>query len=317
MRHFFFKRTKDFVTWLSDRCADLSRRNMRSILRHLRLPFFDVLAAVKYVKASSVADSFWIRGETEDLCYADVSFSSDIYYKAALSGDPNLFDLPAVPTPEITNIGSFNKGWKLVDGSWVLYKSGKPLELFSELFASKLALKLGFNAVEYFTDSGFIASNNFVTPGLCFEPAKSLIGSSIDYFVIYDIMENYGLGHDYLDIIFMDALVRNSDRHEFNYGFLTDVSGNIVKLAPNFDNNMSLFWNGIPDSSKRKDILVTDFVEIFKNVNYSPPEVSRDLLSDVFEKTVREFPCDIDKAFLIDFCLNAYRSILSAHLPEH
>ena len=199
----------------------------------------------------------------------------------------------------------------------MLYKSGKPFELFSEVFSSKLALGLGFDAVDYYIDAHYIASANFVPPGLCFEPAKSLIGSSTDYFEIYEIMERYGLGYDYLDIIYMDALVRNGDRHEFNYGFLTDVSGNIVKLAPNFDNNMSLFWNGIPDSSERKDVLVADFIEIVKKVDYSPPKVSRELLSDVYEKTIREIPCDIDKAFLIDFCLNAYTSILSASLPEH
>jgi hypothetical protein len=311
----YINRTGDFRGWLQDRGADLQRSYMRSILRHLGLPLLDVVAAVKYVHAASVTDSFWIRPSGSGLTYEDVKFSRFSYFKAALAGDTNLFSFPREHTPEITNIGSFNKGWKMVDGEWYLYKAGTRLEHFSELFTGLLAARLGLDAVEYWMDGDYIVCKNFVKHGSCFEPAKSLIGENIEYTANCHEMEKLGLLQPYLDILFMDAIVRNPDRHEFNYGFVTDCTGGIV-IAPNFDNNVSLFSRGIPQNIERDDVLVNDFVDVLRELRaagyvYEIPQLTEDIISDVYEQIGFD---EIPLRTLAEFCMNAYRRITVSSL---
>ena len=53
------------------------------------------------------------------------------------------------------------------------------------------------------------------------------------------------LGREYLDILFMDALCFNMDRHTKNYGILRDRdTGKVLRMAPNFDNNIALISRG-------------------------------------------------------------------------
>ncbi|MCL1882539.1 MAG: hypothetical protein FWF81_02130 [Defluviitaleaceae bacterium] len=307
----FIQRGGDFNEWLTDRGADLSRSYMRTILGHLRQPLLNIKKAVKFVCAASLTDSFWIREKEDNIVYANIIFKSDLYFKAALQGDPDIFELPVEKTPEITSIGSFNKGWRMVSGKWRMYKSGKPLEIFSELFTSKLAIALGLDAVKYFIIDGFIVCENFVKDGECFEHAKSLIGDEVDYKKNIAVFGGeLNMAKQYMDLIFMDALVRNGDRHEFNYGVIT--SKNASRFAPNFDNNLALFHNGIPKILTRKDRLVLDFIEIYKQENYSLPLVTAQIIRDVLTQTLSEYPIEIDENILVQFCMNAYEQIKSA-----
>lgn len=311
----YIQRTKDFNGWISDRGADLERSYMRTILRHLKLPPLDISTAVKYVNAVSISDSFWIKSKNSVLCYDNVKFSNNKYFKAALRGDPDMFSLERESTPEITNIGSFNKGWKLVDGEWFLYKSGSTLQYFSELFSSALAIELGLNAVRYWMDDGFIVCKNFVKAGQCFEPAKAVVGSNIEYIANCKVMQDLGLLKPYLDLIFTDAIVRNADRHEFNYGFLTDTAGNI-SLAPNFDNNVSLFHTGIPNNLSRQDVLVEEFKETLDyaktiSFGYKLPYLNENVIISAYNQIDSSLISHVPLGVLIDFCMNAYKCILT------
>jgi len=304
----YLQSQNSFPNWLKDRGADLTRSNMRIILKQFGLPQQDISAAVRMVNAASVTDSFWIKPHGSSLSYEQITFKKDIYAKAALCGDPDIFLLDKTHTPEMTNIGSFNKGWKLVKGKWHLYKSGTELEIFSELFTAKLARHIGLNGVNYFIDEGFIVCESFVAAPWDFEPAKSIIGDNCDYQHVYPIMEAHGLAKEYMDIIFMDAIVRNSDRHEFNFGFLTSTSG-AIKLAPNFDNNLALFCRGIPSNLERNDPLVTDFASLQPHTQYMLPKLTESMIVKAHTETINEYPANIPLETTINFCINAYSKL--------
>ena len=303
----------DFDEWLEDRSADLNRSYMRNILKHLRLSVTDGVSAVKYVHAASLIDTFWIKGKNTELKYSDIVFRNDLYFKAALAGDPDLFSKDRVHTPEVTNIGSYNKGWRFENGAWRMYKAGSPLETWSEIFTSRLAERLNLDTVLYNCVDGFVVCDNFVKKGYCFEAAKALIGSDTGYAKNIDIMRKYDLLKKYLDIIYMDAIVRNGDRHEFNYGFITsDVT---IDLAPNFDNNMSMFWNGIPTNLERKDMLVSELKDVLDDLDYSLPTLTDGDIQYAYKKAIGEcegkvtLP-DIPLDTVINFCMNAYTQLL-------
>jgi hypothetical protein len=116
-----------------------------------------------------------------------------------------------------------------------------------------------------------------------------------------------------MDLIFLDVIVRNGDRHEFNYGVLIDGAGG-VDLAPNFDNNLALFHNGVPaDETRRNDVIVDDFIVVCENVYYKLPELTFEILRNVFEETQREWTVEAIKLEnVINFCYNAYARLMLA-----
>jgi len=307
----YLRKGGDFTEWLTDRGADTNRSYIRILLKQLRLPQMNILQGVKFVNAACITDTFWIKPKNKDIGYKDTIFHADNpYFKASLQGDADIYELPVLLTPEVTNIGSFNKGWKNFNGEWFLYKTGSALEIFSELFTSNLAVILGLDAVQYYMDSGFVVSKNFVPQGFCFEHAKSLIGEDTSYKKNLDVFTDYGLQKEYLDLIFMDAIVRNGDRHEFNYGVMTDSRG-VIKMAPNFDNNLSLFHNGVPSRLARNDVMVTDFIEILDYADYKIPVMTAEILNEAINKSMDEYPVNVDKEVVFDFCMNAYLKIIN------
>ena len=227
-------------------------------------------------------------------------------------GDTDIFSKECVLTPEITNIGSYDKGWRLLDNMWVLSKAGSPLEIWSEIFTSKLAQELNLSAVDYKCVDGFSFCHNFVPRNWDFEPAKSLVGDDNSNKTNLPVMERLGLVKPYLDILFMDAIVRNGDRHEFNYGFLTNEQGKI-NLATNFDNNMAMFWNGIPLNLERDDVMVRDFIDAIKICDYSIPHLNSQIVENAYHHAISdckfiELP-QIPIRAVVDFCMNAYNRI--------
>ena len=65
-------------------------------------------------------------------------------------------------------------------------------------------------------------------------------------------------------MLFLDTICANPDRHTFNFGILRNVkNGEILGLAPNFDNNMALISRGYPKNITRKnDFLIKLFNEL-------------------------------------------------------
>ena len=65
-----------------------------------------------------------------------------------------------------------------------------------------------------------------------------------DWLYNYEVISEFGeaAAAAYLDILYLDAICFNVDRHTKNYGILTDRdTGEIAGLAPNYDNNMAFY----------------------------------------------------------------------------
>ena len=61
----------------------------------------------------------------------------------------------------------------------------------------------------------------------------------------------------------MDTIIFNMDRHTQNFGFLRDIdTGEIISLAPNFDNNVALISRGYPKDVSREKMDLLDSLEI-------------------------------------------------------
>jgi hypothetical protein len=263
----YLKRTGDVEGWLAARAIDSHRANSRLLKRALRLAGVDDAELVLKVNAVTITDTYWVRESGNALTYDDVRFKRNIFDKLALAGDPDSFNQKPERTPELTNIGSFEKCWRLNGDSWEMVKQGNELELFSELFVCKLGQALGFHMAEYRLDGGTLVSPDFTNgASVNYESADGIVGGNEDYAANFTAFRELSplFAEQYLQIIYLDTLCFNMDRHTKNYGILRDVeSGKIISLAPNFDNNIALFARGIPQNLARSnDKLIELFAEL-------------------------------------------------------
>ena len=140
----YLKNTGNVEKWLETRAIDCHRANSRLLKKALRLAEKDDTSTVLAVNAATITDNYWIKPIDSDLTYEDVRFDNDYFANLALTGNYDSFNRVAnsktSKTPELTNIGSFEKCWKLRKGQWWMHKKANHDEMFSELFIYRLGV---------------------------------------------------------------------------------------------------------------------------------------------------------------------------------
>ena len=297
--------------WLKRRAMDChSRTNARMLRRALRIEDSGEECISIRVEGATITDTYWLKPESSTLTYKKIRFEENAYWKFALDG-PSVddFNSPQRRTPELTNTGSFEKCWKKEDNDWWLYKHGKPENIFSELMAYKLGTRLGFNMAVYeFVDEQTIRTKDF-TDNACvnFEPARGLGLRSDQHIQNYELLFEIDprFAYSYVEMVTLDALIYNADRHADNFGIIRDVNtGKLLSLAPNYDNNLSLLALGIPNQESGMDFL-RDWQNLilFYHVSLTLPT----LAPQEIEAMAQSIPCDVDKQTAINFLQYRYQ----------
>lgn len=288
----FLKRIKNADMWLETRAIDSHRANSRLLKKALRLVEKDDISTVIHVNGATITDNYWIRPLDSDLKYEDIRFSDDYFSNLALKGTYNSFNRAANSkrsrTPELTNVGSFEKCWKLKDGKWWMHKKANHEEMFSELFVYELGKALGMNMAIYERGENCVKSLDFTgSASINFEPASAFMGDNEDYLDVIKALKTIcpQAIPDYIRMIFLDTVCANPDRHTNNFGLLRDIdNGNLLGLAPNFDNNMALIARGYPAKPKANDLLIQLFNEVLEEYpEYQEclPEIKEEMVLEV------------------------------------
>jgi hypothetical protein len=161
----YFQMNQNLKAWLTTRAADNRRPHIRLLKKALRLTERDDISTVIHVNGATITDNYWIRPLGSELSYDDVRFTDDYFSNLALKGNYDSFNRAASSkrskTPELTNIGSFEKCWKLRDGQWWMFKRATHDEMFSELFVYELGRTLGMNMAVYKRGDGCVQSLDF------------------------------------------------------------------------------------------------------------------------------------------------------------
>ncbi len=314
----YLRRIQNADTWLETRAIDSHRANSRLLKKALRLVEKDDISTVIHVNGATITDNYWIREIGSDLAYNDVKFSDDYFSNLALNGSYDSFNRAANSkrsrTPELTNLGSFEKCWKLRDGKWWMYKKASHDEMFSELFIYELGKALGMNMAVYERGEGCIKSLDFTDAATVnFEPASTFMGDNEDYSTVVKALEKIcpQAIPDYIRMIFMDTICANPDRHTNNFGLLRDIkTGELIGLAPNYDNNMALISRGYPSKPGAKDMLISIFNELMEEYpQYREyiPEVTKETVRDVIAKLNMRVKSQV----LVEFVAGRYEKILN------
>lgn len=236
------KRTNNLYEFLKCRAIDRGRTHSRLLKKYLGINENDDAQVAIYSYGACITDNYWFKAKGSKLKYRDISFNNDFYSDLVLKGDVGFIPKYPKHSPQLTLPGSYEKCWKLINNEWYLYKKGSDSEIFSELFSSKLAKKIGVPTATYEYIDGYIRTKN-IASNYNLEHIYGIAGDNDNYDVVfnslYKISKN--IAKQYLELILFDAIVYNVDRHNENCALFRDKkTGDIISLAPNYDNNISL-----------------------------------------------------------------------------
>ncbi len=290
----FIKRTSNVSEYLRSRAMDRNRTNARLLRKVLNISEKDDAIISLYAYGASITDNYWFKASGSKLKYKDISFHYDYYNDIALKGEILLYPKSPKHSPQLTLTGSYEKCWKRIDDTWWMYKKGSEDEIFSELFCTKLARILKIPTAVYEKDGDYIRTKNFAESSN-FEPMTSIAGDDDNYEHVFQALLSAcpKLIKQYLRLIWFDALVNNVDRHNENCGIMRDKeNGQILSLAPNFDNNLALISRSRTlNLDASKDGFIKQFLK-FVNKN--------DLAKQYYQK----MPCPKLDEIAINRCLS-------------
>ena len=243
-----------FSSWLRDRAVDLNSVQHRNLMHEL-LGSRDKTTLALRTHMFSVSDTFTCFEEgafipRRQLCRPEDQNTVSDYI--LVSSDTSLHKL-RVATPNASTDGSFTKTWRFENGAWWLYKLQSSAATEAEVEISRVLREIGWDGAEYDYVGRYrkrVKTRSFLQPKEFFEPYDSFRfffdDPSDDDEVIYQNIASLGSPFEkaWKRILLADAVFANTDRHMRNFGFIrSSVTGEVLRLAPNFDNNQAYLAN--------------------------------------------------------------------------
>lgn len=249
----------DFREWFAHRRQPEFRINLNYLLETLNINTIEEILLNNY--GLSLTDQYWFKPEDVDLSWDEIN-----YFDNDISGDLGevIFGIDDKvenwASADAVTDGGLQKTWVKENDNLFLYKYSSPLlfdEIQNEVFASKLAEIMGFDHVPY-VESDF--------HGIKVSSCPNMIDANTELISIRDITihdTEWGLTHSFNrlvklleaagisdaresleDILVLDALVANEDRHMRNFGIIRNVETlEFIKVASIYDNGMSMHKN--------------------------------------------------------------------------
>ena len=215
-----------------------------------------------------MSDQYWIKPADTDLIWEDVNFFINefsgglgrSFFERSSASLPDI----SVRTPDASSNGWLKKKWMIIGGKRYLAKAGLGTilqEPYNEVAASRIMDLLGMEHVGYhiITEKNRPLSlcENFITTDTEFVPAAfvcNVLPKEKDDMYFTHLQKCAAYLHipgvqEYIDnLLTIDFLIENTDRHYGNFGFIRDVNTlEFIGSAPIFDNGTSL-WCQVPDT---------------------------------------------------------------------
>lgn len=275
-----------FITindWIDGRQVAKHRRSIGKLMFELGIN--DRHNFIGMARCLSLTDTFWMKRADEELTWSEVSLYrnpfDDIIARIAFDGT-GMYGRQNSPTsPEFATSGSFAKCWIREGNDISLLKRGSEgfanagFEPYSEKLASDLLAAAGVDHVPY-TLVNFhkaLASKCpiFTSESVGFVAAHRFFNKPMETEEMLAFAAEHGAEDAFREMVVMDGVMANVDRHPGNYGFLVDNdTGEILRMAPLFDQNMAC----LPLMMELDDFdeylatlgprIGTDFVEVAK-----------------------------------------------------
>ncbi len=254
--------------WLRHRTIPKNRAYVHSFLSKCGLNLNRPMSILSVSKGLSLNDCYWVVEEGFEGSFSEYNLYDNRFSRVlgliAFTGYGSSVRTSLASCPEFTTNGMLPKCWRRESGSIKLYKGGTSgasntgNEPYSEFYAAQIAEILGINAIGYglskWQSELCSTCELFTSKDYSFMPVGRLVTKG----GMKAVREYYGsLGEEFIsaldDMLVLDAVICNVDRHFGNFGFLVDNRTNkIAAPAPLFDHGNSLF------NLAGRDALVSD-----------------------------------------------------------
>lgn len=247
--------SESLTRWLRHRTIPANRAYAQNFLSKNGLSENDFIGILQICKGLSLTDCYWVTYPNDQKTFAEVNLFdnrfSQVLSQIAFTGYGSSPASKFRSSPEFTTNGMLPKAWRRKEGKVLLYKGGTSglantgKEPYSEFYAAQVAEAMGIPHVTYGLSKwkGQLCTTCelFTSKDISFVPASTLISTS-KISQIIDWFDDHGWKNDLADMLVLDAIIRNTDRHLGNFGFLVDNHTNqLLRPAPIFDNGLSLY----------------------------------------------------------------------------
>ena len=239
-------------SWLETRRSGKRRSEIARMLRNLGMT--DIKSFIDISLGLTLNDTLWVKEEHSDSTWNDVNlydneFSEIVSQTSFIGGisDPSF----KTTSPEYGTDGMLPKCWVRCNDEVYLLKGGTigfevdGYEPYFEFFVSQLETALGIEHIEYdlysYHDRIVSACKLITSKEVSMIPSVYYFKHCSELPEYLDIADKLGAGERLRDMLVLDALTCNYDRHLNNIQFLVDSDTyEIISLAPVFDNGMGL-----------------------------------------------------------------------------
>lgn len=255
--------------WINNRKAPKNRQFVNKITMSIE----DNKNPLKYVDithALSLNDAYWITNNLTNHKWKNFNlyknkFDEILAYVAFTGYSQKVSGL--ITTPELTSGGALKKCWSnrsdgiyLIKGDDFAPKKDKRSQVTNEYYASQVAEIMGLNYIPY--DLEEFKHKDGTKEIVC--KCKLFTSEDIGYIDAHTYLKLCGISDTenemktlngqinaaklfgkeaYEDMMLFDTIIGNRDRHLGNFGMLVDNNtGEILKMAPIFDNGLSMLY---------------------------------------------------------------------------
>lgn len=242
----------DINDWIDGRQIAKHRVAIERLMRELGLTTrHDFIGMARCL---SLTDTFWMKRADEDLSWDSVSLYrnpfDDVIARIAFDGTGMYGRANSPTSPEFATSGSFAKCWIREGDAISLLKRGSSgyanagFEPYSEKLASDLltAARIDHVPYEIVRYHGALASKCplFTSEEVGFVSAHRFFDRPFGVRDMLAFSAEHGAEESFREMVVLDAVMANVDRHAGNYGFLVDnATGRVLRMAPLFDHNMA------------------------------------------------------------------------------
>lgn len=305
--------SKGLASWIRHRSIPKNRAYVDTLLTAMGLSFRRPMDVIRVSKGLSLNDCYWVTEEgyegTFDANNLYENRFSRILGQIAFTGYGSSDLSGLTSSPEFTTNGMLPKCWRRLNGKIFLYKGGTQgasntgNEPYSEFYAAQIGQRMGFDVVPY--------SLSRWKDTLC-STCELFTSKDISFVAVGRIVRTGGmeavrayyraLGAEYEkalnDMLVLDALIFNTDRHYGNFGFLVDSrTSRIVAPAPLFDHGNSLLNFAGADALKNQ-------TSVMKYAKAQLPSVYDDFMTEAKKVLTHEHR-------------NSLRKLLNFRLKRH
>ncbi|MCR5206292.1 MAG: hypothetical protein K6E47_14785 [Lachnospiraceae bacterium] len=268
--------------FINGRKASSHNKHLKAIMRRYNCD--DPIGFIRVTHAASINDTFWVKSSYDRTKWEDISLYqnpfSEVISKLAFEGVGLYEDVFSPTSPELVTDGSYPKCFTRENDGIYIYKRGSDgainagKEPYCEHMASEIASIVCKNAVHYdlvkfhdkiaskcklFTDE----KNGYASCAKAFGKEKLSFEEELSLY------SKIGSEEAYREMIVLDAVIFNEDRHRGNYGVIFDTETMQIKeMAPVFDLNMSLLFSFMPE----------DFEHLGDSLLEHGPKIGNDFL---------------------------------------